>query len=34
MPDPIQNAIDSMLDHMHKIDKELEELKKKVKSQK
>ena len=29
MPDPVQNAIDSMLDHMHKIDTELEELKKK-----
>ncbi len=33
MPDPIQNAIDTMLDHMHKIDKELEEIKKKVKSE-
>lgn len=27
MPDPIENAINSMLDHMHKVDKELEELK-------
>jgi serine O-acetyltransferase len=31
MPDPIQNALDSILDHMHKVDEELEELKKKVK---
>jgi serine O-acetyltransferase len=31
MPDPIQNAIDTMLDHMHKIDKELEEIKGKLK---
>ena len=31
MPDPIQNALDSILDHMHKTDEELEELKKKVK---
>jgi len=31
MPDPIQNALDSILDHMHKTDKELEELKKKLK---
>lgn len=30
MPDPIQNALDSMLDHMHKVDLELEELKKKI----
>ena len=28
MPDPVQNAIDTMLDHMHKVDQELEELKK------
>jgi serine O-acetyltransferase len=27
MPDPIQNAIDAMLDHMHKVDEELETLK-------
>ena len=27
MPDPIQNALDSILDHMHETDKELEELK-------
>jgi len=30
MPDPIQNALDSILDHMHKTDKEMEELKKKL----
>ena len=30
MPDPIQNAIDTMLDHMHKTDEDLEELKKKM----
>jgi len=30
MPDPIQNALDTMLDHMHKVDKELEELKRKI----
>ncbi len=29
MPDPIQNALDSILDHMHQVDKELQELKKK-----
>ena len=26
MPDPIQNALDSILDHMHKMDEELETL--------
>ena len=31
IPDPIQNAMDTMLDHMHEIDKELEELKKTLK---
>lgn len=30
MPDPVQNAIDTMLDHLHKVDQELEELKKKI----
>ena len=30
MPDPIQNALDSILDHMHKVDEELK--KKKVKN--
>jgi serine O-acetyltransferase len=29
MPDPIENALNSILDHMHKVDEELEELKKK-----
>lgn len=29
MPDPIQNALESILDHMHQVDKELQELKKK-----
>ena len=29
MPDPIQNALDSILDHMHQVDAELQELKKK-----
>ncbi len=29
MPDPIQNALDAMLDHMHKVEKEMEELRKK-----
>lgn len=28
MPDPIQNALDSILDHMHRVDKELEAIKK------
>lgn len=28
MSDPVQNALDAMLDHMHKVEKELEELKK------
>ena len=28
MPDPIQNALNSILDHMHKVDSELEEIKK------
>jgi len=27
MPDPVQNALDTILDHMHKVDKDLEELK-------
>ena len=31
MPDPIQNALDSMLDHMHKVDEELSELKERLK---
>lgn len=30
MPDPVQNALDSVLDHMHKVDEELEELKKRL----
>ncbi len=30
MPDPIQNALDTMLDHMHKTDEEMEALKKKL----
>ena len=30
MPDPIQNTIDALLDHMHKVDEEMEELKKKL----
>jgi serine O-acetyltransferase len=29
MPDPIQNALESVLDHLHKVESELEELKKK-----
>jgi serine O-acetyltransferase len=29
MPDPIQNALESVLDHLHQVEKELEELKKK-----
>lgn len=29
MPDPIQNALESILDHMHQVDNELQELKKK-----
>jgi len=32
MPDPIQNALDSVLDHMHKTDEEMEALKKKLES--
>ena len=31
MPDPIQNALDSILDHMHKMDEELSELKDRLK---
>jgi serine O-acetyltransferase len=31
MPDPIQNALDTMLDHMHKVDKEMKVLKKQIK---
>lgn len=31
MPDPIQNALDTMLDHMHKVDRELDDLKKQIK---
>ena len=30
MPDPVQNAIDSLLDHMHKVDEEMEELKQRL----
>lgn len=30
MPDPVQNAIDAMLDHMHKVDEEVELLRKKL----
>ena len=32
MPDPIQNALDSILDHMHKVEHDLEEMKKDKKS--
>ena len=28
MPDPVQNGLESVLDHLHKLEKELEELKK------
>ncbi|MEJ2760595.1 MAG: serine O-acetyltransferase [Gammaproteobacteria bacterium] len=31
MPDPIQNALDSILDHMHKVDQELEALRREAK---
>ena len=31
MPDPIQNALDSILDHMHKVDEELSEIKDRLK---
>ncbi|MGH8121047.1 MAG: serine O-acetyltransferase [Gammaproteobacteria bacterium] len=31
MPDPIQNALDSILDHMHKVDEEITELKDRLK---
>jgi serine O-acetyltransferase len=31
MPDPIQNALDTMLDHMHKVDSEMNELKEQIK---
>ncbi len=34
MPDPIQNALDTMLDHMHKVDRELDEMKKQIKEDK
>jgi serine O-acetyltransferase len=30
MPDPVQNAINSMLDHMHKVEEELQSLKRKI----
>ncbi len=30
MPDPIQNALDTMLDHMHKVDRELNAMKKRL----
>lgn len=30
MPDPVQNALDTILDHMHKVDLEIEELKQKT----
>ena len=30
MPDPVQNTLDALLDHMHKVDEEMEELKKKL----
>ena len=30
MPDPVQNTIDVLLDHMHKVDEEMEQLKKKL----
>jgi len=30
MPDPIQNALDTMLDHMLKVEKEMDELKKQL----
>jgi serine O-acetyltransferase len=30
MPDPVQNAINSMLDHMHSVERDLDELKKKL----
>ena len=29
MPDPVQNGLESVLDHLHKVERELEELKKK-----
>ncbi|MEJ2093938.1 MAG: serine O-acetyltransferase [Gammaproteobacteria bacterium] len=29
MPDPIQNALNTILDHLHKVDEDLEQLKKK-----
>lgn len=31
MPDPVQKALDTMLDHMTKVDKDMEQLKKQVK---
>ena len=34
MPDPVQNAIDTLLDHMHKVDEEMEELKKRLEKDK
>ena len=30
MPDPIQNTLDALLDHMHKVDEEVEGLRKKL----
>jgi serine O-acetyltransferase len=34
MPDPIQNALDTMLDHMLKVEKEMDELKKQLNEKK
>ena len=33
MPDPVENAIKSMLDHMHKVDEELEQLRQQLKAE-
>jgi serine O-acetyltransferase len=33
MPDPIENAINSMLDHMHKVDEEMQQLKRQLKDE-
>ena len=34
MPDPVQNTLDALLDHLHKVDEEMEELKKKIEQDK
>jgi hypothetical protein len=32
MPDPIQNALDSVLDHMHSLEQQIQELERRLNS--